>query len=231
MTARPSPANDLSRFMRTYVGSLAAAAGVVVGVSTAATREGSDIDHPVVLAALAGGAVLAWMATSVAWVSWLRSADRDLKARLAEGSREITTRAVHAVALPGRAVHHRTDKRSSSWVASSPDPLAAPALTLAVTVLTDPPRRVVAQVPPRPDGYPRDTSLRVLVHPAHDDVAVLDDRAGAEELAALGADPRWASEPLPTDATVLGGYPRLAAVAAGAFVVGLAVVLVVLALL
>ncbi|MDO9457107.1 hypothetical protein, partial [Nocardioides sp.] len=71
----------------------------------------------------------------------------------------------------------------------------------------------------------------LLLHPDRREVAAVDDRVTVERLGAVDADPRWRSERLPSDRTVVGGYlGLLAAVTVGTAVgVGLAALVVTLA--
>ncbi|MDP2772903.1 MAG: hypothetical protein Q8O61_05050 [Nocardioides sp.] len=80
-------------------------------------------------------------------------------------------------------------------------------------------RRVGALVPGLVGLEARRAPVALLLHPHEPEAAVLDTRVTREQLAAIADDPRWRSEKLPTDRSVVGGYLPLV----GCAVLGLAV--------
>ncbi|SJN09649.1 hypothetical protein FM113_06830 [Leucobacter sp. 7(1)] len=76
------------------------------------------------------------------------------------------------------------------------------------------PRSVYAVVPSR-YGLTRGTPAAVVLDPAYPDIAVFDDRAPVETLAAIGADPRWLTERVPSMFTRQGGLGTLLASVGG----------------
>lgn len=76
------------------------------------------------------------------------------------------------------------------------------------------PRSAYAVVPLR-YAVTRGTPVAVVLDPAHPDVAVFDDRAPHETLAAIGADPRWLTERVPSMFVRQGGLGTLLASVGG----------------
>lgn len=61
----------------------------------------------------------------------------------------------------------------------------------------------------------------MLLDPDEREVALLDDRVMPEDLRRVVADPRWRTERLPTDRTVMGGWAVAALCALAGFAAGL----------
>ena len=156
--------------------------------------------------------------------------DRRFRARVVAAGADIAHGAVAPVPAVGRVVRRRA--AALPWWMPGRGGGTGPAALVVLTAVGDgPPRRVAAVVPAdlglRGAGVPAE----LLVHPRHRDVAVVDDRVTPERLAAIDADPRWRSDRLPTDRSVVGGYPGLlvALVAGTAAGLGVGVLVVTLA--
>ncbi len=149
------------------------------------------------------------------WPVGLARAERRFRRTVVAATGEIASGAVQPVPAIGRVVRRRLVKRDSYLPGrgSAPGPSA---LTVLTVVGDGPARRVAALVPAQMGLAMRKVPAALLVHPHQRDVAVVDDRITPQQVAAIGADPRWGAEPLPTDRTVVGGYlALLAAVAVG----------------
>lgn len=173
--------------------------------------------------------------TTVGWgvgvLVWTRRTDRAFKATLARAGEELVTGRVTGVPAAGRVARRRIAAKHPSYLATTPQPIPAPSVILVVTALAaDGPRRVAALVPATIGLESRKAPVAVLLHPHEREAAVLDDRVTPEQLAAIDADPRWGSEDLPTDRTVVGGYLPVLVAALLGVAAGLGLDLLVVAL-
>ena len=217
--------NDLARQTRTTILLQMLSFGLTFG---ALVGLGSDGTVALVLFAVGLVSMLLWVAGVVVWN---RRADRAFKARLVRASDEIVSGRVPAVPAPGRVHRRRIARKHPAYVASRGEALPGPAVVLAVTVLAEGgARRVGALVPALVGLESRRAPVALLLHPDEPEAAVLDDRVTPEQVAAIAADPRWASEPLPTDRTVVGGYLPLLGCAVLGVLAGVGLDLLVLAL-
>lgn len=163
------------------------------------------------------------------WQAVLGRADRRLRRSVVTASGEIATGAVDAVPAIGRVVRRRV-ARLPFWMPGRGAGPGPSALTVLTVVGDGAPRRVAALVPAEMALQMPRTPAALLVHPHRREVAVVEDRITPQQVAEIGADPRWSTERLPTDRTVVGGYPALVAalavgVAAGAGVSAVVVTL------
>jgi hypothetical protein len=140
----------------------------------------------------------------------LSRAERRLRQQVVEASADIARGAVVPVPAIGRVVRRRVV--TLPWWLPGRGGGTGPAVVVVLTALGDgPPRRVAAVVPADLGLHAANVPAELLVHPQRRDVAVVDDRVTTARLAAIDADPRWRSERLPTDRTVVGGYLALLA--------------------
>lgn len=208
--------NDLSRQTRLSLFVQMLGAGLMFGAIFAV---GASI--PLALGLLCVGAVvtLGWV---VAHVAWTRRAERSARALYARAGEEIVTGQARGVPAVGRVVRRRVALRSPAFLAGTPHPVEGPAMLLAVTVLADGgARRVGALAPARLGLEARRAPVALLLHPDEREAAVLDPHVTPERLAAIAADPRWQTERLPTDRTVVGGWGPLVGCALAGVVIGL----------
>lgn len=140
----------------------------------------------------------------------LRRADRRLRRELVAASAEVAQGAVEPRPAIGRVVRRRVVDLPW-WLPGRGGGPGPAGLTVLTAVGDGPARRVAALVPADLGLTGVGVPALLLVHPHRPDVAVLDDRVTAAQLAAVDADPRWGSERLPTDRTVVGGYLALVA--------------------
>ncbi|MFB9314967.1 hypothetical protein [Nocardioides plantarum] len=203
--------NDIARPTRLMLAGFGIALGVIVS-GTVTGRTGG-----VALALLLGGLgleVLVLLGLPVV----LGRAERRFRELVVAASAEIATGAVVPVPALGRVVRRRIVRLP--WWMPGRGAGAGPSVMVVLTAVGDGPARRVAAVVPADLGlHLRHVPAELLVHPRHRDVAVVDDRVTHERLVAIDADPRWGTERLPTDRTVVGGYVALVA----SLVVGAAV--------
>ncbi|WP_309650045.1 hypothetical protein [Nocardioides sp.] len=153
---------------------------------------------------------------TIAWgigvVVWNRRADRRFRSLLEQGAADLVAGRVTGVPAAGRVVRRRLARHSPSYLVGTAGPLDGPSAVLAITVLAPGgARRVGALVPAMLALESRKAPVAVLLHPDEPEVAVLDPRITPQQLAAIGDDPRWRTEWLPTDSSVVGGWlPALA---------------------
>lgn len=160
----------------------------------------------------------------------LGRAERRFRREVVAGTAEIAQGSVAPVPAVARVVRRRLVRLP--WWLPGRGAGSGPAALLVLTVVGDgPPRRVAAVVPADLGLHGRGVPAEVLVHPTRRDVAVVDDRVTRERLTAVDADPRWRTERLPSDRTVVGGYLGLLAalVVGGAVGCGVGALLVTLA--
>ncbi|WP_139981138.1 hypothetical protein [Nocardioides litoris] len=206
--------NDIATPTRLLVGVMGLTVGALLGGPVAGASP-LAIGVSVVVAA----AVQVVLMTGV--VVWLQRADRRFLAEVERGTGEIARGAVVPQPAIGRVVRQKT-VRVASWGpgrGTLPPPTGATVLT---AVGDGPARRVCALVPSDLGLHHRGVPALLLLHPDRPEVAVLDDRATYDGLVRVDADPRWRTERLPTDRTVVGGYVGLllALLVAGAAGVG-----------
>jgi hypothetical protein len=209
--------NDLSRFIRTSAFLQLLGPGFAAGALVGAFVVPLDTAVGAAELALLGVALL----LIVGWAVWhgvtLRRTERRLWDEVAAGSEELLAAPVGG-ALPARVVRGRP-KRALAAYAMAHGRQPGPAVALAATLVGDGPARRVGLLAPASAVLPPGAALLVVPHPTRREVAVLDDRVTAAEVAASAADPRWA-ERLPTDRSVIGGWTVLLACSAAGLVVG-----------
>jgi hypothetical protein len=194
--------NDLARQTRIMLFLQMLGPGLMIGSLIAVGGE----HWPTVLG-LFGFGILMTLGWGIGVLLWTRRVDRAFKAVLGRASEELVTGRVTGVPAAGMVARRRIARRQSSYLASTPLAIAAPAVVLVVTVLAEGgPRRVGALVPATMGLESRKAPVAVLLHPHEREAAVVDDRVTPEQVAAIAADPRWGAPGLPTDRTVTGGY-------------------------
>ncbi len=207
-----------------------AAMGVAMSLMAGGPLLDSDLDSSV-FAVLAGSGALLLILVLVSTVVLPSLADRSFRSALSDGIEEIAVGEVAPVAVPARVVRRSLDRHRSSFMPGSghaPGPSVV--LVLAVLPPDSAPRRVAALVPAQLGLRLRRAPAVVLLHPERPEVAVVDDRVSAEQLAAVSADLRWGTERLPTDRRVVGGYLALVASVIVGAAIGLALVAAILKL-
>lgn len=207
--------NDLARQTRAMLFVQMLGSGLMVG-SMFGVVDG-DVTLTLVLAAVGLVVTLGW---AVGMVVWNRRVDRAFKAMLVRAGEEVVTGRVTGIPAIGRVHRRRIARREPSYLADTPHPLPGPSVVLVATVLAEGgARRVGVLVPAMLGLESRKAPVAVLLHPDEREAAVLDNRVTPAQLAAIDGDPRWGTERLPTDRSVVGGYlPVL-----GCAVLGLAV--------
>lgn len=154
----------------------------------------------------------------------IRRIDARMKKAVAAGSAELVGGGVAGKPVLGRVVRTRQARRYDGFLVD-PGRIGAPADIVVFTAIGDgPPRRVAALVPAT-FKLPAGQAALLLAHPEQREVAVLESRATPAQLAGAAADPRWQAEPLPTDRSVVGGWPALALVGIAGAVAGALVAL------
>ncbi len=189
--------NDLARPARLLVAAFGAAVGVMVSgvVAGAATGAAS--------AALVVGLVLE-LAVLIGFAVPAARTEQRLRQDVVEGTGEIASGAVDPVPALGRVVRRRVVDLPS-WSPGRGTVAGRSGLTVLTAVGDGEPRRVAALVPVALGVVSAGVPAVLLLHPTRREVAVLDDRVTAAGLAAVDGDPRWRTERLPTDRSVVGG--------------------------
>lgn len=222
----PVVLNDLSRQTRTMLFLQMLGSGLLFGAVFAIGGEHWTLT--VALAALGFAVTVGW---AVGVVVWNRRVDRAFKAMLVRAGEEIVTGAVTGTPAVGRVHRRRIARHEPAYVVGSPAALSGPSVVLVVTALADDgARRVGALVPALVGLESRRAPVALLLHPHEREAAVLDDRVTPAQLAVVAEDPRWRTQSLPTDRTVVGGYLAAAGCAALGLVVGLGLDLLVVRL-
>lgn len=194
--------NDLSRQTRTMLFLQMLGSGLTLGSLFAVVAEHFTL--AIVLAVVGLTVTLGW---AVGVVVWNRRVDRAFKAMLVRAGEEVVTDRVAGIPAVGRVHRRRIARREPSYLSDTPHAVPGPSVILVVTVLAESgARRVGALVPARLGLESRKAPVAVLLHPHEREAAVLDNRVTAAQVAAIGDDPRWHTESLPTDRTVVGGY-------------------------
>ncbi|MEI5673722.1 MULTISPECIES: hypothetical protein [unclassified Nocardioides] len=196
--------NDLARFARTSVLLQMLAPGFVTGGLLGAFL--FPLNDEVGRGEL--GLMLVAFLAIPGWAVWhvvtVRRMERRFWAEVVAGSQELVEGAVVAVPVPARVVRGRTKPALPAFgLAGGRVPGAA--VGLVVTAVGDGPARRVGLLAPAGVVLPPGAPLLVAVHPERAEVAVLEDRVSAGEVAATVGDPRW-EQPLPTDRRVIGGW-------------------------
>ena len=148
---------------------------------------------------------------------WNRRADRRFRSMLEHAGADLVSGRVAGLPAVGTVVRRKLARRSPSFMVGIAGPIEGPSAVLAITVLADTgARRVAALVPAMLALHARKAPVAVLLHPDEPEVAVLDPRVSQQQLTAIAEDPRWDTEPLPTDRSVIGGWlPALGCAALG----------------
>ncbi|WP_137292760.1 hypothetical protein [Nocardioides dongxiaopingii] len=208
--------NDLSRPTRLLVAGFGLALGLMIGGP--GLGEGSGASWVLLF-----GGLLVEVVVIGAFPALLGRAERRFRVAVDAGTGEIARGEVVPVPAAGRVVRARADRRHG-WFLPVRGAGPAPSSLTVLVALADGAdgvraRRVAALVPPDLDLGHGGPAL-LLVHPVRRDVAVLDDRVTPDALVAVDADPRWTTQRLPTDRTVVGGYLALVAAAAAGVAAG-----------
>lgn len=193
--------NDLSGHMRAFLLVNGMGMWVIVGAIFGMSPERGFTG---VFVAIAVG-LLTVIATGVWWLTSVRSREARLVREVTQGSEQIMSGAVTPRRAIGRVAYGR--RKSSPGFLMSRGGSPAPSQMVVVGVVGDgAPRRVALAVPAAMGGMlPKGTAVALALHPTHPEVAVLEDRVTPQDLAAINADPRWATERLPTNLSVIGG--------------------------
>lgn len=208
--------NDLARQTRIML--FAQLLGPAVMFGSVLAVEG---EHWVLFGSLFGLGIVLTLGWAVGVVVWNRRTDRHFRAVLEEGAEALVSGRVAGVPAPGLVVRRKLARRSPSFLVGTVGPIQGPSAVLAITVLADGgARRVAALVPAMLALHARKAPVAVLLHPEDREVAVLDPRVGQQQLTAIAEDPRWRSETLPTDRSVVGGWLPLLGCALLGVVVG-----------
>lgn len=215
--------NDLSTFTRRSLLAQMAGPGFAAGgmVGVAVLPLDPDVDRDVL--AILGIALVLIIGWAVGHVVALRRLERRLWDEVEAGSEELLARSPGGP-LAARVVRGRAKHRPAFTLATGRS--SGPTVALAATVVGDGAPRRVGLLAPAGAGLRPGAPLLVAVHPERREVAVLEDRVTADEVARGAADERWRG-PLPSDRTVIGGWSPLVGLAllglAGWAAVGLVV--------
>ena len=194
--------NDIAWPTRLLVAGFGVAVGVMIGGP--ALGDGGGVSTALLLAGL--GVELVVIA---AFPLVLGRGERAFREVVVAATAQIASGEVVPVPAIGRVVRRRVVPLG--WFLPGRGGGPGPAALTVLTVIGDgPARRVAALVPVDLGLVSSKVPAALLVHPHERDVAVLEDRITAARLAEIGTDPRWGTERLPTDRTVVGGYVALA---------------------
>ncbi len=208
--------NDLSRQTRTMIFGQMLGPALMFGSVLAV-----DGEHWVVAGFQFGFGALVMIGWAVGVVVWNRRNDRRFLALLERGGADLVAGRVAGEPAVGTVVRRKLARRSPSFMVGTDGPVVGPSAALVVTALADGgARRVAALVPAMLALESRKAPVAVLLHPDEPEVAVLDPRVSPQQLAAIAHDPRWATEDLPTDRSVVGGWLPLVGSAFLGLVVG-----------
>ncbi|MEP1122930.1 MAG: hypothetical protein ABJH68_03450 [Ilumatobacter sp.] len=195
--------NDLSSVTRRLVVAQSMAIGMFLGLVLVLDADTApEVTIGVMLTAL-----LVFLACSFGFAAWSRRAQSRLITDVEVASRSIVRGEVDPVGVAGRTVRSRKAGSADGFLASRSDPLGDGASIVVATALAvDGPRRVAFLAPTSIASNLKTAPVALKLHPAEREVAVLDDLVHRDQLAAIAADPRWTSEELPTDRSVVGGW-------------------------
>lgn len=218
--------NDLSRFTRATIFVQTFATGIILGAIVAL----SEVWQAALIMLGVGLVVMVGWSIGVMLVT--RRFDTRLRRDIVRASTDIVADPARASRAPGRVVRRRVAARWPGFVLGQAAAASTSAVVLVVTVLDgDTARRAAALIPAQLGLHiRRGEPVQVALHPTDLEVAVLDDVVTRADLAALDADPRWQSVGLPTDRSVTGGWPGIVLAAVLGLGAGLAVDLLVAAL-
>lgn len=202
--ARRSPLQDMRGFVRWMIFWQLFGPGVALGALSVSAVVDVRIGSMLAVAAAGVLLIVGWSAGTIVR---MRRMDTALRERVERGGSEILSGTVTSVPAPARVLRQRAAPRSTPQLLGAQATGAADVAVLTA-LLPDGPRRLAAAVP-RSAGLRPGRTVVVAVHPVESDVAVLDARVTAADLASVEADPRWATEKLPTDASVAGGWAVL----------------------
>lgn len=199
--------NDLSAWTRTVIFGQMFPFGLLIGSSLGMLRVHTVTELTRALW-IVGFALLFVGAWGVSVIVWSRRAAARLHDEVDSGSRAIVEGRVAATLVPARVLRQRNWRHHRPWGLGAGEHQPGLAHSMAFTVLPPdgPPRRVAAL---SPVVLRKGTSAWLALHPTLPEVGVLDLRATHHDVAAAAADPRWLTERLPTDRTVVGGYAML----------------------
>ncbi|WP_067440481.1 hypothetical protein [Nocardioides jensenii] len=210
--------NDLSGYTRAVIFGQIFPFGLLIGSSLGMLHVHTvpELTRALWIVGFALAFVVAWGVTVVVWS---RRVAARLHDELDSGSRAIVDGRATAAVVPARVIRQRKWTKHRPWGLGAGEHQSGLAHSTAFTVLPPdgPPRRVAALSPVAlRSGAPAWLAL----HPTLPEVGVLDLRATNDDVAAAAADPRWRSEKLPTDRTVVGGYAMLVVAGVGGGVTG-----------
>ncbi|GEP32964.1 hypothetical protein NSZ01_07320 [Nocardioides szechwanensis] len=212
----PAVLNDLSRQTRTMLFFQMLGSGLMFGALFAILDE-----HLRLALALAVTGLVVTLGWAIGVTVWNRRVDRAFKTMLVRAAEEVVTGKVAGIPAVGRVHRRRIARREPAFLADTSSALPGPSVVLVVTALAEGgARRVGALVPALVGLEARKAPVALLLHPHEREAAVLDNRVTLEQVAAIGDDPRWDTEWLPTDRTVVGGYLPVVGFAVLGLVVG-----------
>ncbi|KQY63940.1 MULTISPECIES: hypothetical protein [unclassified Nocardioides] len=211
--------NDLSTFTRATIFGQLVPLGMLWGAIAGMDSSDPDVNRLVVIA----GVSLLWMVGWGVFVAWVPGrAARRLHAEVERGSREIISGTTTAPIAPARVVRERRWKKNPPLALGAEEGRGAAAYSVAFTVLPPdgPPRRVATL---SPVSLSKGTSALVALHPDLREVGVLDMRVTNAQVETSARDPRWRTDRLPTDRTVVGGYLMLVVALVAGIAAGFAI--------
>lgn len=223
--------NDISRFTRLSTLFQILPIGFVLGLALVPAWVGLDGFVPIALVTviLAAVALIGW---GTAYLTFLLRTDRRVLDGLQTATEEICSGAVApGTSVPARVVRTRRNKRHRLTAVLGLTQGLVQAQTVAVMTVLPPgaPARRVGVLAPADasSALSKASTHAVALHPTQVEAGVLDARVTGPQRDALAADPRWRTEPLPTDRTVVGGYLPLVGMALIGMVVGVGITLAV----
>lgn len=209
------------------------ALAVIAGALLAVVRDaGSD---SVLWLLLAGSAIEVAVCLTLVVVS--RRADARLRSDIERRTRELVEGIVPLAApVPARVVRARRERRRVGGVIDSPTPVfgrlerARRIVVLTALPGDASPRRTGVLVAAPTDGALVTDSVHLVhLHPGDPEAAVLNVRAAPGMLDAARHDPRWETSTLPGELSVAGGLAGAIGSGVLGVLVGLAVALLVVA--
>jgi len=193
----PDVLNDARWPLRTLTFALGVPLGLIGSTILVQTWHRAQSDEPALAATplLMLSAAPLFLLVVVLTVVLLNRTDRRLRQRAGGPHRDPSRIASHGSPAAGRVVRTRPERGGTHVV-------------VCTALAPGGARRVVAATPYA--GLRAGQPVALLLDPDDTDVAVLDDRVGPGDLAAIDADPRWRTWTLPTERRVAGGWSGVA---------------------
>ncbi len=202
--------NDLSRPIRVFLFSIGLIAASPFAILISTQTEGRAPVPPLMMI-LPGN--LLFCVVAIWYVLSYTSADKRLIREIEVGSREITGGEVTPLQVVGRIIRSR--RRSAPGFVMSSRESWSPARAYVVSMFGDGKPRRVAMLVPSTIRLTNKTPVALALHPGRPEIAVLEDRVDAEQIAQIDADLHRRTEQPPSDWAIAGGWVTLCFLPAG----------------